>query len=181
MNLFKKAIIATAVVATFGASAAQITPSTSILKISKEGIAANVAVPDAGFDLNVKVEALTAASSNIKIQFGAGVDLTTPKAALVATVTQTAAPNGSTVNGDMSIIFGTGSFTFDNLAIDTTTADAHFVTFDVNVGQPISNGAAFNVKFATGKVAKASNATYTATDGATVIDTGTGAIAVEKD
>ena len=181
MNLFKKALVATAVVASFGASAAVITPSTTIVQISKEGIAANVAVPDTGFDINVKVGTLTAAASNIKIQFGAGVDLTTPAGNLTGTVTQAAAPNGSSTDGDMVISFGTGSFTFDNFAIDTTTANAHFVTFDVSVGQPIAEGAAFNIEFATGKVAVASSATYTATDGGTVIDTGTGAIAQEVD
>lgn len=177
MNFFNKALVATAVIASFGASAAKITPSTTMLQISKEGIANNIAIPDNGFDINVKVEADTPAASNIKIQFGAGVDLTTPKAALTGTVTQAA---GSSSDGDVNITFGTGSFTFDNIQINTTTPDAHFITFDVSLGQPMNQGAAFNVAFASGKVAKAATATYTATDG-TVIDSGDGAISKEVD
>lgn len=171
-------MVATAVVASFGASAAKITPSVTMLEISKEGIANNVAVPDTGFDINVKVEVDTPAASQIKIQFGAGVDLSTPAGNLSGTVTQAA---GSSSDGDVDITFGTGSFTFDNIQIDTTTADAHFITFDVSLGQPMNKGAAFNVEFATGKVANASNATYTATDAGTQIDMGTGAIAEEVD
>ena len=179
MNFFKKALVASAVVATFGASAAVITPSTTLTQISKEGIAANIAVPDTGFDFNVKAEVLTPAASHIKVTFGADVDLTTPAATLV-TNTTTSQTAGSSSRGDLDITFGTGSFTFDNLAIDTTTAGAHFVTFDVSIGQPIAAGAAFNVTFASGKVAAASVATYTATD-TSVIDSGNGAISEEVD
>jgi hypothetical protein len=184
MNFYKKALVASAIVASFGASAAKITPSTTILNISKEGIANNIAVPDSGFDINVKVEEATPAASNLKIQFGAGVDL-----ASVKTSVETAlAANGGVVDndtagisesGDMVITFGTGSFTFDNFAVDTTTTGAHFVTFDVSLGQPMANGAAFNVAFASGKVGNASNADYTATDAGTEIDSGSGAIAKE--
>ena len=182
MNFFKKALIATAVVASFGASAAKITPSVTALEISNEGIAANVAVPDAGFDFNIKAEALTAAASNLKVVFGAGVDLTTPKAAITGTVSQTNVNGvGVSTDGQMAITFGTGSFTFDNFVIDTTVADAHFITFDVSVGQPIAAGAAFNVAFSSGKVAKAATAVYTATDTGTVIDSGTGPISSQKD
>jgi len=180
MNLFKKAIVATAVVASFGASAAKITPSTTILEISKEGIAANVAIPTTGFNFDVKVEAQTPAASNLKVQFGAGVDLSL--LTLTGAVDNTTA--GTSSDGEMIITFGTGSFTFDNFAVDTTTADAHFVTFDVSLGQPMNAGAAFNVAFtgaASASIAKAASATYTATDSGTVIDTGVGAIAVEKD
>lgn len=179
MNFFKKALVATAVVASFGASAAKITPSTTIIEISKEGIAANVAIPTTGFDLDVKVEAATPAASNLKIVFGAGVDLSL--LTLTGTVTQTA---GLSKDSEMEISFGTGSFTFDNFAVDTTTVGAHFVTFDVSLGQPMNVGAAFNVKFvggASASVATAASATYTATDTGVVIDTGVGAISVEKD
>jgi hypothetical protein len=182
MKFFKKALVASAILsATTAAYAAKVTPSVTQLMISKEGIASNVAVPDAGFDFNVKVETATPAASQIKILFGAGVDLTTPKAALTGTVTQTAAPNGSSSDGDVTITFGTGSFTFENIQIDTTTADAHFLTFDVDVGQPMINGAAFNIAFASGKVANAATATYTATDAGTVIDSGVGPISAEAD
>jgi hypothetical protein len=177
MNFYKKALVASAIVASFGASAAKITPSTTILNISEEGIANNVAVPDTGFDINVKVEVATPAASNLKIQFGAGVDLTTPKASLSGTVDNGTA--GTSSDGNVAITFGTGSFTFDNIQIDTTTADAHFITFDVSLGQPMANGAAFNVAFTTGKVGNASNADYTAVDGGTEIDSGSGAIAKE--
>lgn len=180
MNFFKKALVATAVVGTFGASAAKITPSTTILEISKEGIAANVAVPTTGFDINVKVEAQTPAASNLKVQFGAGVDLSL--LTLTGTVDNSTA--GKSSDGEMEITFGTGSFTFDNFAVNTKTDDAHFVTFDVSLGQPMNEGAAFNVKFtgaSSASVAKAASATYTATDSGTVIDSGVGAISVEKD
>jgi hypothetical protein len=173
MNFFKKALVATAVVASFGASAAKITPSTTILTISEEGIANAVAIPDGGFNLDVKVEANTAAASNLKIVFGAGVDLSTVSLAVGNAVTQTP---GLSKSDDMEISFGTGSFTFDNFAVDTTTAGAHFVTFDVSLGQPMNVGAAFNVKFLAGKVGIAANATYTANDGASEIDSGVGAI-----
>jgi len=178
MNFFKTAMVATAVVASFGASAAKVTPSVTQLMISKEGIANNIATPDTGFDINIKVEKDTPAASQIKVQFGSGVDLTTAKASLSGTVTQTA---GLSKDNDVEISFGTGSFTFDNIQIDTTTANAHFITFDVSLGQPMNNGAAFNLKFLTGKVATASAATYTATDSGTVIDSGSGDIAKEVD
>ena len=175
MNFYKKALVATAVIASFSASAAKITPSTTITKISKEGIAANVAVVNAAFNFDVKVEANTAAASKLKVQFGSGVDLSAMTVA--NSVTQAA---GSSTAGQMIITFGTGSFTFDNFAKDTTTAGAHFVTFDVSLGQPMNTGAAFNVQLF-GGLATASSATYTATDGVNVIDTGVGAIAVEED
>jgi len=180
MNFFKKALVATAVVASFGASAAKITPSTTIIEISKEGIAANVGVPTTGFNLDVKVEATTPAASNLKVVFGAGVDLSL--LSLDGSVDNTVA--GISKDSEMEITFGTGSFTFDNFAVDTTTAGAHFVTFDVSLGQPMNSGAAFNIKFTgatSASVAKAASATYTATDSGTLIDSGTGAISKEVD
>jgi hypothetical protein len=182
MNFFKKALVATAVVASFGASAAKVTPSVTQLKLSKEGIANAVPATDTGFDINVKTEALTPAASQIKIQFGAGIDLST--VVTVGTTTQgTTVGAGTSTDTDVQISFGSGSFTFDNIAVDTTTADAHFVTFDVSVGQPIAAGAAFNVAFINGHgtVGAASDAVYTATDTGTVIDSGSGAVAQEVD
>lgn len=178
MNFLKKALVATAVVASFGASAAVITPSTTLLQISEEGIAAGIAVPDAGFDFDVKTEALTPAASTLTFTFGADVDLTTLAAAAGGVVTQDASGTFGT-SGGLVFTYGNGSFTFDNAVVDKTTAGAHFITVDVSLGQPIASGAAFNVKLASGAVAKASVASYTATDNAAVIDSGTGAISEE--
>jgi hypothetical protein len=177
MNFYKKALVASAIVASFGATAAKITPSASILQISKEGIAADITVPDNGFDINVKAEVLTGSASKLKIVFGAGVDLDT--VTTTGTTTQAVDTNGigTSTDGDVTITFGSGSFTFDSIELDTDTEGAHFITFDVSIGQPIAAEAAFNVSFAKGKVASAATATYTANEeGGALIDSGSGAI-----
>ncbi len=177
MNFFKKALVATAVVASFGATAADITPSTTILELSAEGIAHEVAAYAGVFDFNVKTDVATPASSTITVTFGADVDLTN---VAVTNTVDNATTAGKGDAGGIMFDYGNGSFTFNNLVVDTDTDNAHFITFDVSLGQPIAQGAAFNVAF-TGvggnpEVGGVSVASYSAHDGTSVIDTGDGAI-----
>lgn len=178
MNFFKKALVATAVVASFGASAAIVAPSTTSIEVSKEGVAAGVAAVLGDFDFNVTTEAHTPADSVITITFGENVDL----AAVVATnaVDNTTTP-GTGDAGDVVFDYGNGSFTFDDVEVDTTTDGAHFLTFKVSLGQPIASGAAFNVAFVNSHtlIEGASVASYAASNGTTDFDTGSGEIAKE--
>ncbi|WP_286233241.1 hypothetical protein [Thalassotalea sediminis] len=152
MNLFKKALVASAVVSAFSAHA--VTVSSDKLKISQEGVAAgNVAVTSDGVEaplvLDFVVDKLTPAASTITLTFDSSVDLSNLELAVTTSAVNNVVGSGvGTVTNGAEFNYGTGSFTFDKFQVDTTTdTDAHTISFDVNLGNPLTASSAFRLTF----------------------------------
>jgi len=186
-KLFNASLVALAVAGTFGAQAATI--SSTPLQMSEQGVAAGLEAVDQELTFDIVVDKEHPASSTITLTFDGSVDLVDLAAAVGGAVTNDPAA-GTGVSGDIAFDYGTGSFTFDNVVIDTTTAGAHTIKFDVNLGNPILANSAFRVTLDgaaavdVGKVTikGASVLSYQANkaDGA-LIETGTGKISETKD
>jgi hypothetical protein len=179
MNFFKKALVATAVVASFGASAAVV--SSIPTQLSAEGVSVGLTADDVDFTFDVVVKKEHPSSSKITITFDAAVDLDALAAAAGGAVT-TDPGTGKGVSGDVSFDYGTGSFTFDNLVIDTTTDGAHTLSWNVNLGNPLTANSAFRVEIGgtTVDISGASSIAYASEEAdATPIEVGTGVIAEE--
>jgi hypothetical protein len=177
MNFFKKALVATAVVASFSASAADV--SSDPLKLSAEGVSVGLVAEDVDFTFDVVVKELHPSSSRITITFDASVDLDALAAAAGGAVT-TDPSDGKGVSGDISFDYGTGSFTFDDVVINTTTAGAHTISWKVNLGNPLTANSAFRVEIGGGTVdiKGASSIAYSSAEAdGTAIETGAGVIA----
>ena len=180
MNFFKKALVATAVVASFGASAAVV--SSVPTQLSAEGVSVGLTADDVDFTFDVVVKKEHPSSSIITITFDSAVDLDTLAAAAGGVVTTDPA-TGKGVSGDVSFDYGTGSFTFDNVVIDTTTAGAHTLSWKVNLGNPLTANSAFRVEIGgtTVDISGASSIAYSSAEADTTpIETGTGVIAEES-
>jgi len=191
MNLFKKALVATAVTASFGASAA--TVSSTPAKLSAEGVAVKNAPVLSTMQFDVVVDKLHPSSSTITLTFSEGVEFDTV-AGCAGTVTQVVG-EGTAFCGDIGFDYGTGSFTFDNVVItdgDATKGELDSISFDVNLGNPLTASSAFRVYIgdntditgATGTdtvfVSKASTVAYSSVEADdTAIETGTGIVATE--
>lgn len=180
MNLFKKALVATAVVASFGASATAVVSSTP-LKLSAEGVASDVVATNVNLTFDVVVGTLHPSASTITLTFDSTVDL---DGLVGGAVTNTPA-NGTGTAGDVSFDYGTGSFTFDNVVIDDndqTKGEKDTVSFDVNLGNPVTASSAFRITLG-GTVVDISGAAmvaYASVDaGDVAIETGSGSVATE--
>jgi hypothetical protein len=145
MNFFKKALVASAVVASFGASAA--TLSSDPLKMSAEGVSIGNTADDQELTFDVVVNVLHPASSTITLTFDKNFEVSTLAAAAGGVVTNTVG-TGTGVSGDISFYYGTGSFTFDNVVItngDATKGEVDSISFDVNLGNPVTADSAFRI------------------------------------
>jgi hypothetical protein len=181
MNLFKKALVASAVVASFGATAA--TVSSTPEQLSAEGVEiGNTAVVTPSID--VVVSELHPAASTITLTFDKNVEFNGLSAAAGGAVTNNPGA-GTGVSGDITFSYGTGSFTFDNVVItdgDASKGELDSISFDVNLGNPITAQSAFRIAIGGGGVtlAGAANVDYSSVDsGDVAIETGTGVIAEE--
>lgn len=180
-KLFNASLVALAVAGTFGAQAATI--SSTPLQMSEQGVAAGLVAENQDLTFDIVVDKEHPASSTITLTFDNKVDLDTLAAAVGGVVTNDPAA-GTGVSGDISFDYGTGSFTFDNVVVDTTTAGAHKITFDVNLGNPILANSAFRVTLGGTKVdiAGASSLSYVANKAdSTEIEIGSGVISETKD
>jgi hypothetical protein len=191
MNLFKKALVASAVAASFGASAA--TVSSTPAKLSAEGVAVSNAAAVSTLTFDVVVDVLHPASSTITLTFSDGVEFDTV-AGCAGSVTQVVG-EGTAHCGDIGFDYGTGSFTFDNVVVtdgDATKGELDSISFDVNLGNPLTASSAFRVIIGdntaitgaagtdTVLVSKASTVAYTSAEADdTAIETGTGVVATE--
>lgn len=198
MNLFKKALVASAVVASFGASATA-TVSSTPLSLSAEGIAAENTADNVSLVFDVVVGTLHPAASTITLTFDSTVDL---DGLVDGAVTNTPA-NGTGVvtgtagQGSVGFDYGTGSFTFDNVVIDDndqTKGEQDTISFDINLGNPLTANSAFRIylgDIATDlagtpavdvvDISGASSVAYSSeTSGGDAIETGTGVIATEE-
>jgi hypothetical protein len=196
MNFFKKALVATAVVASFGASATA-TISSSALQLSKEGIADGVTATAQPLVFDVVVGVDTPAASTITLTFDNTIDLSgvSDGAVLNAPGTGTGIIATGTAGG-VQFDYGTGSFTFDNVVVtdnDQTKGEKDTLSFEVNLGNALTAGSAFRISLGDNSplpapitagvavVAGAANLAYqsVAADDVTVIENGTGKVAEE--
>lgn len=176
-KLFKGSLIAAAVALSVGAQAASV--SSEALKMSAEGVAAGNQAANQNLTFDIVVSKIHPAASTITLTFDSKVDL--DNLACAGAVTNTPG-TGQGVCGDITFSYGTGSFTFDNVVIDKSTATAQKISFDVNLGNPLTADSAFRVLLGGTKVdiKGASSLSYSSKTSADVaIETGTGVIAKE--
>jgi hypothetical protein len=180
MNLFKKALVASAVVASFGASATA-TLSSTPAQLSAEGVADGIVATNQNITFDVVVGTLHPAASTITLEFDATVDL---DGLTGGAVTNTPA-NGTGTAGNVTFDYGTGSFTFDNVVItdnDQTKGEKDTISFDINLGNPLTADSAFRITLGDNVVdlSGAANVAYSAvTSGGDDIETGSGVVAEE--
>jgi hypothetical protein len=136
MNFFKKALIATAVAGTFGAvQAADVT--NAITKTSAQGVELGVVSGDPS--VRVIVRELLEAGDTVTLTFGKDMFSTAPSA-----VTFSNSGGAVPASGEVSIDYGSGTFTFGE-ATATTTDGVTTVTFKVQTGDPMPKDASFEV------------------------------------
>jgi hypothetical protein len=199
MNLFKKALVASAVVASFGANATATVASTP-LELSAEGATAGV-VPAAQFlSLDIVVGTDHPSASTITLTFDANVDLGTivglTSGVTTAIVNNPGAGTGEVDDGTgtgvavadgLRFSYGTGSFTFDNVTYtdnDQTLGQFDTISFVVNLGNPLTADSAFRIETmnsgtATVLYSGIANVDYSAVTAAgDAIETGTSALSV---
>lgn len=191
MKLFKKALVATALLSTFGAHAVSIAPvAGKENKLSSEGVAAGNQATNAGVAFNVIVAKDHPAASKITLTFDSKVDLDDLAAAVGGAVTNDP-KEGTGTSGDIVFEYGTGSFTFDNVEVNTKTKGAHFISFNVDIGNPLTANSAFRVHLdgnadITDKIGKieisgASTVKFDSEDAAAApIESGSGVLATEE-
>jgi len=193
MNLFKKALVATAIVASFGASATA-TVSSTPKQLSAEGVADGLTADNQSLVFDVVVGVDTPASSTITLTFDNTIDLAGVLDGTVANAPGTGLGQVGVANAADSIQFnyGTGSFTFDDVVVtdnDQTKGEQDTLSFKVNLGNALTAGSAFRISLghtdgtSAGHtdIDGAANLAYqsVAADGTTVIENGTGVVAEE--
>ena len=142
MKLFKKALLATAIMGTMGAQAATI--SSEALNLSKEGAALGVAPTVQTVIFDVVVDKDHPSASVITINFDKNVDV---NGLLGGAVTQTVG-GGTAYANDVAFNYGTGSFTFDDVKVfdrDQSKGETDAISFKVNLGNPLTANSAFRV------------------------------------
>lgn len=148
MKLFKKALLATAIFGAVGVNAAVL--SSDALKLSAEGIAAGNVAEDQEFAVDFVVKKLTPSASVITLTFDDAVslaDLESKVGSNTVSIENKPAEGTGTVEVTsgtplLTFSYGTGSFTFDRLVVD---ADAGTITFEVNLGNPVTAESAFRL------------------------------------
>ncbi|MCG7566512.1 hypothetical protein MHM95_09435 [Pseudoalteromonas sp. CnMc7-15] len=182
MKLFKKALVATAIVGAFGAQAATVSQvAGSEIELSAEGIAAGNTADNNTLKFNVVVTENHPSTAKITLTFDGSVDLDDLAAAAGGAVTNNPA-DGEGVSGDITFGYGTGGFTFDNVQIDTTTEGEHTISFVVATGNPLTADSSFTIELGGNKVdlSGASTLSYQSeTAAGDEIETGTGVLAKE--
>jgi S-layer protein Slr4 len=180
MNLFKKALVASAIVASFGANATA-TVSSTPLKLSAEGVAAGNEATNQDLTFDVVVGTLHPAASTITLTFDSTIDL---DGLTGGAVTNTPA-NGTGTAGNVTFDYGTGSFTFDNVVVDDndqTKGEQDSISFDINLGNPLTASSAFRITLGDTVVDITGAATVayaSETSGGDAIETGSGTVATE--
>jgi hypothetical protein len=173
-TVFKASLLASALALSMGAQAA--TVSSTPLLLSAEGVAQGEVALDQTLTLDVVVDVQHPSASTITLTFDANIDLDD----LVGGAVLNDPASGTGVAGDITFNYGTGSFTFDNVVIDTTTDGAHTISFQVNLGNPLTADSAFRMIIAGAAVdiSGASTLSYSAkTAASALIETGSGVIA----
>jgi hypothetical protein len=175
-TVFKASLLASAMALSFGGQAA--TVSSTPLTLSAEGVAQGEVALNQDLTLDIVVSTQHPSASTITLTFDASVDLDDLDGGAVSNTP--ASGTGTAGAGDIIFDYGTGSFTFDNVVIDTTTDGAHTISFQVNLGNPLTADSAFRMTLDTNKIdiSGASTISYSAsTSAAALIETGSGVIA----
>jgi hypothetical protein len=153
MKFFKKALIATAVVSTFGAQAVSLTSGVNH-SVSQQGVDADVdaiiAIHDTTTEQDLHLQfspgVETPAASTITLTFSDGVDL---GGLFNAGSVIDNAVNGGTgaltlANGEAYFNYGTGDSTFDNLTVGTNADGEDFIQFEINDGNALEVNSSFS-------------------------------------
>ncbi|WP_057830656.1 hypothetical protein [Colwellia sp. TT2012] len=159
MNFFKKALIATAIAGTFGTvQAADLTDA--VTKTSAQGLEINAV---ANGSLRAIVRQQLEAGDKITLVFGKDMFSTAPTSATFASVAVPATT-------EVSITYGSGTFTMGN-AVITTTLGVTTMVFEVLTGDPVPKDASFEIGVFGSDVAaakaSAATVTYSAVSGLT--------------
>jgi hypothetical protein len=177
-TVFKASLLASTMMVAMGTQAA--TVSSTEVELSAEGVAAGVVATGQDLSIDVVVSETHPSASVITLTFDDKVDLT--GLTTTGTVDNTAT-SGLGNGGDVDFNYGTGSFTFDNVVIDTTTdPDAQTISFQVNLGNALTADSAFRVIIGgtTVDISGASTLSYSSADASdAAIETGSDTIAVE--
>lgn len=155
MNLFKKTLVASAMVSSFGVSA-EATVASSPLELSAEGVSVGTVAAPQLLSLDIVVGTTHPSASTITLTFDNNVDLagvtTDQFAGLNSGVTETVANDpaqGIGTAGNLQFSYGTGSFTFDNVTFtngDQTLGESDTISFVVNLGNPLTANSAFRIE-----------------------------------
>jgi hypothetical protein len=152
MKLFKKALVATAVVGAFGAQA--VTVSSDEILISQQGTDSGLpaiiaATSGDDFVLDFVVDELTPSASTITLTFDGGVDLSNINVASEDIDNNIGVGQGEVnlagANDSAVFGYGTGSFTFDKFKVNTPSGADHSIEFKVNLGNPLTASSAFRL------------------------------------
>ena len=136
MKLFKKALVATAIVGAFGANAATVTDAVNVH--SKQGLEVNGPSAVAGDNsVRVIVREQLEAGDLITLTFGEAIDFTGAVIGDVDTDPGTAV--GAT---DFEIVYGSGTYTMTATAIDTTDRT---ITLEIDTGDPVTKDSSFEI------------------------------------
>lgn len=155
MKFFKKALIATAVVSTFGAQAVSLTTGINN-SVSKQGLAAGldaiIAINDTTEEQELRLQfspgVETPAASTITLTFSDGVDLGGLHSAVADVNNEVTAGRGNITvdSGNAYFNYGTGDSTFD--AVDVGTASGNdFIEFVINDGNALEINSSFSFVF----------------------------------
>lgn len=190
MSLFKKALVATAILGSISAQAATI--SSTPLSLSSEGVTYGVAPVVSTLTFDVVVDQKHPSASTITLTFDENVEFDT--VACAGSVSQ-GVGSGTAFCGDIGFDYGTGSFTFDNVVVtdgDASKGAVDTISFDVNLGNPLIADSAFRVVIGnhnydvgtpgtnTVFVSGASSVAYSSVNASdALIETGSGVIATE--
>jgi len=129
MNFFKKALVATAVVASFGATAADLTDAVTAHSI--QGLEVNGASDSS---VRVIVREQLEAGDKITLTFGEGV----------ATTGLTVDADGTATTGELNVVYGSGTYTLKEHA-DTDLAN-NILVLEVETGDPVTKDSSFEVQ-----------------------------------
>ena len=147
MKLFKKALLATAIFGAMGAQAASI--NNDKFKLSAEGIALEVPAVASDVYFDIKVDKEHASGSLITLTFDNNIDLSGVKVPADGKVEQDVG-SGESNSGDVYFDYGTGSFTFNNVKLvqaDKSKGIPASISFNVNLGNPLTANSAFRISF----------------------------------
>ena len=147
MKLFKKALLATAVFGAMGAQAASI--NNDKFQLSAEGVALEVPAVASDVYFDIKVDKEHASGSLITLTFDSNVDLSGVVVPADGQVQQDVG-NGESHSGDVYFDYGTGSFTFNNVKLvqaDKAKGIPASISFNVNLGNPLTANSAFRISF----------------------------------
>lgn len=162
MKLFKKALVATAILGAFGVQAADVTDA--VQKTSKQGleVAANAGVSSVRVIVREQLEA----GDIIYLEFGAGIDIS------ALTLTDAVAAGSVVIGGDVTIKYGSGTYTLSSNAAESDLAN-NILALEVNTGDPVTKDSSFEIEITDAanlvdraKVAQAT-VTYSAKSGLT--------------